>query len=111
VAQPAPIMKAYVAVRAAGERLIAEAGLDATVLRPWYVLGPGHWWPILLVPAYAIARIVPATRDGARRLGLVSVKQMVQALVAVVEDGPPAGAVRVLDVPAIRAIRLPPRVG
>jgi uncharacterized protein YbjT (DUF2867 family) len=50
VAQPAPIMRAYLAVRAAEERLIKDAGLTATVLRPWYVLGLGHRWSLLLVP-------------------------------------------------------------
>ncbi len=34
VAQPAPVMKTYIAVRAAGEKAIREAGLTATVLRP-----------------------------------------------------------------------------
>ncbi|HTR78438.1 MAG TPA: NAD(P)H-binding protein, partial [Gemmatimonadaceae bacterium] len=43
VAQPAPVMRAYVDARAEGERAIREAGLAATILRPWYVLGPGHW--------------------------------------------------------------------
>ena len=61
VAQPAPIMRAYLAVRAAGERMIKEAGLTATVLRPWYVLGPGHRWAMILVPLYKIAELVPAT--------------------------------------------------
>jgi uncharacterized protein YbjT (DUF2867 family) len=50
VAQPAPAMKAYVAVRAECESEIAKAGLNATSLRPWYVLGPRHWWPLALVP-------------------------------------------------------------
>ena len=45
VAQPAPMMKACIAVRAECETLIRESGLNATILRPWYVLGPGHRWP------------------------------------------------------------------
>src|SRR5215212_7367198 len=36
VAQPAPVMRAYVAVRAEAEGLIRERGLNATFLRPWY---------------------------------------------------------------------------
>ena len=59
VAQPVPIMRAHMAVRAAGERMIREAGLTATVLRPWYVLGPGHRWAMILVPLYKIAELVP----------------------------------------------------
>jgi hypothetical protein len=45
---------------------------------------------------------ISATRDDARRLGLVTRAQMTRALAAAVET-PPDGAVRVLDVPAIRA--------
>jgi len=103
VAQPAPVMHAYLAVRSQGEQAIREAGLTATVLRPWYVLGPGHWWPIALVPFYAVASLLPVWRDGARRLGLVSIGQMVNALVRAVEEPPGPGTVRIVDVPAIRA--------
>jgi uncharacterized protein YbjT (DUF2867 family) len=101
VAQPAPAMRAYVEVRAECEKLIAGSGLAATFLRPWYVLGPGHRWPYALVPFYALLERLPATRDTARRLGLVKLRQMVNALVWAVEN--PAGAgVRVMDVGAIR---------
>lgn len=34
VAQPAPVMRAFIAVRAQGEAMIREAGLTATILRP-----------------------------------------------------------------------------
>lgn len=50
VAHPAPAMKAYLAVRQECEQIIQESGLNATILRPWYVLGPGHRWPYLLLP-------------------------------------------------------------
>ena len=65
VAHPAPVMKAYIAVREQGETMVRETGIPATILRPWYVLGPGHWWPYALVPVYAILRAIPSTRDGA----------------------------------------------
>src|ERR1700690_2807023 len=42
VAQPAPIMKFYIEVRAEVEQMIAQSGMNATILRPWYVLGPGR---------------------------------------------------------------------
>ena len=103
VAQPAPIMHAYIAVRAEGEAALAASGLTATVLRPWYVLGPGHWWPLALMPLYAVARFIPATRTGAERLGLVRLGQMVNALVRAVEAPPPGGSVALVDVPGIRA--------
>jgi len=50
VAHPAPTMKDYIVVRCEGESLLKTSGLNATILRPWYVLGPGHRWPYLLVP-------------------------------------------------------------
>lgn len=102
VAQPAPVMKAYQAVRAQGEQMIAEAGLTATIVRPWYVLGPGHWWPLALVPLYAAARALPGLRDGATRLGLVTLPQMTGALLSAVESAPSEGRQVVVDVPTIR---------
>jgi len=103
VAQPAPVMHAYIAARAEGEAALAASGLTATVLRPWYVLGPGHWWPLALVPLYAMARLVPSTRAGAERLGLVRLDQMVAALVRAVEHPPAPGSLTLVDVPGIRA--------
>jgi len=102
VAHPAPVMHAYIEARSAGERAITDAGLTATILRPWYVLGPGHRWPYLLVPLYAVARLIPSRREAAERLGLVTLPQMVEALVRAVEDPPPAGTTRIVDVPQIR---------
>lgn len=54
VARPAPVMKEYQAVRAEAEALLRDSRMNATVLQPWYVLGPGHWWPLLLLPGYWI---------------------------------------------------------
>jgi uncharacterized protein YbjT (DUF2867 family) len=101
IAQPAPVMREYAAIRAECEALIAAAGLPATFLRPWYVLGPGHRWPLALLPFYALAERLPATRDVARRLGLVTLREMVAALVQAVES-PPEEGVRVLGVEEIR---------
>jgi len=103
VAQPAPLMRAYVEARQAGEAAITDAGLTATILRPWYVLGPGHRWPYLLLPFYGIAERIPGWRDGARRLGMVTLEQMTRALVRAIRAPPPPGTRRVLDVPGIRA--------
>ena len=106
VAQPAPVMRAYVAARAAGEAAISRAKLTATILRPWYVIGPGHRWPILLKPLYWIWELLPPTRDTARRLGLLTLEQMVAALVRAIEEPPPIGTIRIVDVPAIRETTL-----
>jgi uncharacterized protein YbjT (DUF2867 family) len=102
VAHPAPSMHAYWRVRERVEALLVATGVPATFLRPWYVLGPGHRWAVLLQPFYWLAEAVPASRETARRLGLVTLRQMVAAVVAAVED-PPASGTRVVEVPQIRA--------
>ncbi len=101
VAHPAPMMHAYIGVRSECEETIRKRGLTATILRPWYVLGPGRRWPSALIPFYWICERLPATRESARRLGLVTLEQILNALVWSVEN-PPAG-IRVLGVPEIRA--------
>lgn len=102
VAQPAPVMQEYIAVRSQVEAAIREAELNATILRPWYVVGPGRRWPLLLAPVYWVLSALPPTRGSARRLGLLSLDEMVQTMALAVEQ-PPAG-IRILEVPQIRSI-------
>jgi len=104
VAHPAPVMRAYIAARTDAEELIRASHMDATILRPWYVLGPGRRWPLLLTPFYRVMEAIPSTRETARRLGLVTLPQMIQTLARAVEQ-PPNG-VRVVEVPDIRISRL-----
>lgn len=106
VAQPAPIMQAYLWVRTLGETMIRESGLTATILRPWYVLGPGRQWPVLIKPLYKIMEWLPGTRATAERLALITIDQMITALVSAVENPPIPGQRRIVDVPAIRRARL-----
>jgi len=105
VAQPAPVMKVYQEVRAGVETLIRDCRLNATILRPWYVLGPGHIWPYALVPAYWLMERFPPTREGAQRLGLVTLEQMLCVLTKAAESS--CTGVRVLGVPEIRGLVLP----
>lgn len=106
VAQPAPVMRAYVAVRAEGEarlRVCVEAGTleSAVFLRPWYVLGPGHRWAYALLPLYKLLEAIPATREGARRNGMVTLDRMLAALMRSVAASRPGS--QILEVPAIRS--------
>lgn len=100
VAQPAPVMQSYQRARRRAEEALAAAGLRRTIVRPWYVLGPGRRWPYALVPAYWVLERLPFSRDTARRLGLVTLKQMIRTLVHAVEN-PPA-VERLIEVPEIR---------
>jgi len=100
VAQPAPVMKAYQQVRAECEEAIRVSGLNATILQPWYVLGPGRQWPYLLLPLYGLMYVLPATRKTARRLGLVTVDEMALAIANAIET--PCFGVRTFRVTDIR---------
>jgi uncharacterized protein YbjT (DUF2867 family) len=103
VAHPAPMMKAYIAVRSECEARLRDSGMNATILRPWYVLGPGHRWPYAILPLYWLLGALPPTRAGAKRLGLVTLGQMTAALADAVEN--PARGVRVVEVPEIHQAR------
>jgi uncharacterized protein YbjT (DUF2867 family) len=109
VAQPAPVMKAYLRVRHECETILREGKMPATILRPWYVLGPGHRWPVVLKPVYALLERFESTRAAALRLGLVTHAEMIAALIWAVEH--PAGETRIVDVPAIRELAGKMRTG
>ena len=104
VAQPAPAMKAYVAVRAEGERLVRELDIPATFVRPWYVLGPGHWWPYAILPLYWIWGAFPSQRDTAQRLYPVKLAQVVRAIADAVEN--PPRDVRILEASVLKMQRV-----
>lgn len=100
VAQPAPIMKVYIEVRAEGERMIRESGMNATFIRPFYVLGPGHRWPYVIMPVFWICGMIPSMRAGAERLIPVTLKQTLRTLVESIEN--PCAGIRILEAPQIR---------
>ncbi|BCA55217.1 hypothetical protein W02_23570 [Nitrospira sp. KM1] len=102
VAHPAPVMKDYIAVRTECEMALRDSGLRATVLRPWYILGPGHWWPLLLKPGYWLCERHSRWREAALRLGLLTLQEMLAALRWAVDH--PAENVRILEVPGIRTL-------
>jgi len=100
VAQPAPVMQAYVAVRAEGEAMLRESGMPATFVRPWYVLGPGHRWVYGILPLYWLWMLAPKGRETARRLYPVKLANVVRAIADAV-DHPPDG-VRLIEAGELR---------
>ena len=87
--------------RSACEAALLASGMNVTIVRPWYVLGPGHRWPYVLLPMYWLLELIPATRDGASRLWLVTLYQMTRALVWAVEN--PSIGERFINVSQIRS--------
>ena len=100
VAHPAPIMREYVAIREEGEAMIRSLNINATFIRPWYVLGPGHRWPYFILPLYWLWMLSPRSRDTARRLYPVKLARVIGAMADAV-DHPPTG-VRIIEAPEMR---------
>lgn len=81
-------MKDYQEVRKEGEEYCISKNLNCSFIMPWYVLGPGHWWPLILLPFYAMAELVLSWRQSARANGLVTIRQMLRTLINVIESNP-----------------------
>jgi uncharacterized protein YbjT (DUF2867 family) len=100
---PSGIMKDFQEVRAEGENLLMQSGMNASFIRPWYVLGQGHWWPLLLKPLYFLLKRFPATRDAAQNLDTVTIGQMVRTIVSAVNHVP--DGIRKYEVQEMKGIR------
>ena len=87
------IMKAYQEVRKKGEQYCLSKNLNCAFIRPWYVLGPGHWWPVLLLPFYGVAELFPSLRQKTRIKALVTINQMLNVLISAVEQFPASKSV------------------
>jgi uncharacterized protein YbjT (DUF2867 family) len=98
--EPSRLMEAYQEVRKEGEKYCMKKKLHCTFIRPWYVLGPGHWWPVILLPFYGLAELSPAWRKKARTKALVTIKQMLNALMNTIESAPLP--LRILEIKDIR---------
>jgi len=60
-----------------------------------------YFWPILLLPLYAVAGLVPSWKQkAARAMGLVSIRQVLKTLIKAVEQGPVL--CRIMDIKDIR---------
>jgi uncharacterized protein YbjT (DUF2867 family) len=97
---PSRLMQAYQEVRQEGEKYCLDKKLNCTFIRPWYVLGPGHWWPLLLLPLYGLAEIIPSWRLKTRSMALVTIQQMLRTLINAIEG--PSRQLRIVEVSDIR---------
>lgn len=88
---PTKIMHDYQQCRAKGEEVIRVTKIPATIIRPWYVTGPGHYWPLLMLPIFKLLEWIPITSQKARALRLVTLKQMLHTLSHSIENVPAKG--------------------
>lgn len=86
VAEPAPVMKEFIEVRKYGESLLESSGMNAVFVKPWYVLGPGHYWPYLLLPLYWLCMLIPPFSKTARRLYPVKLESVINAILYYVKN-------------------------
>jgi uncharacterized protein YbjT (DUF2867 family) len=100
---PTKIMADYQEARKQGEQVITESGLTATFVRPWYVVGPGHYWPMLFSPVFKLLQVIPATSVQARSLAIVTLKQILLTLKRVVLN-PPEARINIFEIRDIKNI-------
>ena len=77
---PTKVMGDYQEARRQGEQAVIASGIPSTFIRPWYVVGPGHYWPLLFNPVFKLLEVIPKTSAQAKSLALVSLKQMLRTL-------------------------------
>lgn len=77
---PTKVMADYQEVRRQGEEFVLASGLTSTFVRPWYVVGPGHYWPLLFQPVFKFLEVIPSTSVQAKALALVSLRKMLFTL-------------------------------
>lgn len=98
---PTKIMQSYQDARSQGEAAIRASGLKAAFVRPWYVLGPGHYWPLFFQPVFSLLELIPATSAKAKALAVVPLYKMLRALLDAVHH-PPAGPLRIIEISEIK---------
>jgi uncharacterized protein YbjT (DUF2867 family) len=101
---PTKVMREYQLCRAEGEQSILATNIPATFIRPWYVTGPGHYWPLALQPLFKILEWFPPTSRKAKALRLVSIRQMLQTLLYAVENRP-RGNTDIIEIDRILKMR------
>jgi len=82
------IMKEFQAIRATGERLLRDSEIPSSFIRPWYVIGPGHYWPLLLKPLIWLLQFIPAISQTAKKLDTVTIAQIIRTLIYTVRNPP-----------------------
>lgn len=97
---PTSVMHDYQVCRAKCEQMITQASLKASMIRPWYIIGPGHYWPIFFLPLFKLLEIIPHTSAKAKALRLVYLSQMLNTLVYAVEH--PPEPLRIFEIEEIR---------
>ena len=98
-------IKGYQEVRKEGESYLLSKHLVCTFIRPWYVVGPGHLWPVFLLPFFRLGKMVSSQKKKIDERSFISIKQMIHTLIKAI-DSPPQ-KLRVFEVKHIKRNSLP----
>ena len=99
------MMKDYRDVRKEGEAYLQAKHLVCTIIRPWYVVGPGHLWPVTLLPFYGVAKFFPSMKKKAEEMSLITIGQMLGTIMKAIES--PPQTLRIFEIKHIKRKSLP----
>jgi len=100
---PTSIMKDFQSIRAEAESIVRNSKMNVTFIRPWYVVGPGHYWPLIFFPVFKLLEIIPFTKEKAKRLSLITLNQMLDALIYAIEN--PNEGIRIIEIEDIKSLK------
>jgi nucleoside-diphosphate-sugar epimerase len=95
--QPLPVATPYGRSKRECERLISASGLDAVIVRPSHVYGPGGWYAEELVPRLRQPGRFAVIGSGSNMWDVVHVDDVVQALTLAIERAAPGSLYHVAD--------------
>lgn len=91
----------YVRCKRKVEKLTKDSGLDWTIFRPSFILGPGREWPVILTPIlWALGHLPGYFGIKIRSAQNIRLEALAKAFVVALEDD--TTITRSLDVPDIR---------
>ena len=97
-----PVVTAYGRSKQEGERLVRESGLDAVILRPSHVYGPGGWYEQELVKRLRTPGRFAVIGSGENWWDMVRVEDVATACVDAAERAPAGALYHIVDDEPIR---------
>jgi nucleoside-diphosphate-sugar epimerase len=94
---PLPVQTAYGRSKQEAERLVRESGLDAAIVRPSHVYGPGGWYAEELVKRLRQPGRFAVVGRGDNWWDVVRVEDVATALAAAAERAPAGSVYHVVD--------------
>lgn len=99
---PLPVATAYGRSKQEGERLVRESGLDAVILRPSHVYGPGGWFASEIVARLRQPGRFVVVGPGENWWDVVHVTDVAAAFAAAAEQAPAGALYHVVDDEPVR---------